>query len=112
MIKNTPRVDRSDGKSRILEVGHPKNVPTFNPYSELGPSFLNGIMFEHPIGNTILYNEILHEHHIWILLRVIGSGEEKQVIPGLCGFISFTGKKPVQKSTLEYFNPINEPFID
>ena len=59
-----------------------------------------------------MYNDSLNEYHVWFLLRVIGSGGEKQTIPGFGGFVSATGRKPTRKSTLEYFTPIHEPFTD
>ena len=42
----------------------------------------------------------------------MGSSGKKQLVPRFGGFISATGVKPTQKSTIDYFIPINHPFTE
>ena len=60
----------------------------------------------------IKYKECLNEYHIWFLARVVGSSGQRQLVPGVGGFVSATGTKPVRKSTIDYFTHINQPFSD
>lgn len=59
-----------------------------------------------------MYDECINEHNIWFLARVVGGSRQKQMVPGFNSFVSAIGSKPVRKSTIDYFTPINEPFTD
>ena len=69
-------------------------------------------MFTPPTINSEVYSKCLQEYRVWSLARVVGSSGEKQIVPGFGGFISATGAKPSQKSTIDYFTPINQPFTE
>ena len=45
-------------------------------------------------------------------MRMVTNSKETQLVLGFGGFTSATGKKLSQKSTIDYFNPINQPFIE
>ena len=43
---------------------------------------------------------------------MVTNSKETQLVPEFGGFISATGKKPSRKSTIDYFNPINQLFTE
>ena len=45
-------------------------------------------------------------------MRMVTNSKETQLVPGFGGFISANGKKPSRKSTIDYFHPIDQPFIE
>ena len=53
----------------------------------------------------------MKEYSVWLLAQVFGGGNE-QPVPAFGGFISATRVKPTQKSTIDYFTPINQPFTE
>ena len=76
-------------------------------YNRVGPAFPVGAVFTPPPANTEVYQQCLR-NCVWSLARVIGSGSDRQLVPGFGGFISATGIKPSRKSTIEYLTPINQ----
>ena len=99
-------------KTRCLEVGTPTTLPPFHIYGRVGPKFPTGAKFSPPIQNDKLYVECIQEYRLWLLMRMVTNSKETQLVPGFGGFISATGKKPSRKSTIDYFNPINQPFTE
>ena len=99
-------------KTRCLEVGNPATLPPFHIYGRIGSKFPTGAKFSPPIQNDKLYVERIQEYHLWLLMRMVTNSKEKQPVPGFGGFISGTGKKPSRKSTIDYFNPIDQPFTE
>ena len=57
-----------------------------------------------------MFTQCTTKYHIWLLARVVGSSGAEQLVPGFGGFVSATETKPCRKSTIDYFNPINQPF--
>ncbi|KAG1662734.1 hypothetical protein GQR58_020782 [Nymphon striatum] len=45
-------------------------------------------------------------------MRMVTSSKETQLVPGFGSFISATDKKLSRKSTIDYFNPINQPLTE
>ena len=45
-------------------------------------------------------------------MRMVTNSKETQLVHGFGGFISATGKKPSRKSTIDYINPIDQPFTE
>ena len=99
-------------KTRCLEVGTPATLPPFHIYGRVGPKFPTGAKFSPPIQNDKLYVECIQEYRLWLLMRMVTNSKETQLVPGFGGFISATGKKPSRKSTIDYFNPIDQPFTE
>ncbi|KAG1682474.1 hypothetical protein GQR58_010998 [Nymphon striatum] len=99
-------------KTRCLGDGTPLTMPHFHIYGRVGPKFPTGAKFSPPIKNDKLYSECIREYRLWCLMRMATSSKETQLVPGFGGFISATGKKPSRKSTIDYFNPINQPFTE
>ncbi|KAG1651612.1 hypothetical protein GQR58_026883 [Nymphon striatum] len=99
-------------KTRCLGDGTPLTMPLFHIYGRVGPKFPTGAKFSPPIKNDKLYSECIREYRLWCLMRMATSSKETQLVPGFGGFISATGKKPSRKSTIDYFNPINQPFTE
>ena len=65
-----------------------------------------------PTANSEVYSKCIRVYQVWLLARVVGSSGEKQLVPGFGGFISATGVRPTQQSTIDYFTPINQPFTE
>ncbi|KAG1674363.1 hypothetical protein GQR58_015101 [Nymphon striatum] len=99
-------------KTRCLGDGTPLTMSHFHIYGRAGPKFPTGAKFSPPIKNDKLYSECIREYRLWCLMRMATSSKETQLVPGFGGFISATGKKPSRKSTIDYFNPINQPFTE
>lgn len=99
-------------KSRSLKVGTPETLAPVNIYSRVGPVFPKDSVFTPPATNNEIYLKCIQEYRIWLLTRFVGGRGEKQLIPGFGGFISATGVRPLRKSTIEYFTPINQPFTE
>ncbi|KAG1685366.1 hypothetical protein GQR58_009094 [Nymphon striatum] len=99
-------------KTRCLGDGTSLTMPHFHIYGRVGPKFPTGAKFSPPIKNDKLYSECIREYRLWCLMRMATSSKETQLVPGFGGFISATGKKPSRKSTIDYFNPINQPFTE
>ncbi|KAG1666825.1 PIN2/TERF1-interacting telomerase inhibitor 1 [Nymphon striatum] len=100
-------------KTRCLGDGTPLTMPHLHIYGRrIGPKFPTGAKFSPPIKNDKLYSECIRKYHLWCLMRMATSSKETQLVPGFGGFISATGKKPSRKSTIDYFNPINQPFTE
>jgi hypothetical protein len=99
-------------KIRSLNVETPKTLAPVHIYNRVGPKFPVGAVFTPPVINSEVYAKCIQEYRIWSLARVVGSSGERQLMPGFGGFISATGVKPSRKSTIDYFNPINQPFTE
>ena len=99
-------------KTRSLKVGTPETLAHVHLYSRVGPTFPEGAVFTPPTINSEVYSKCLQEYRVRSLARVVGSSGEKQIVPGFGGFISATGAKHSQKSTIDYFTPINQPFTE
>ena len=49
---------------------------------------------------------------IWLLCRRIGSKLIHQTFPSIGGFTSATGVTPVQRTTIDYYTPIDQPITE
>lgn len=109
--RKLPLYNRS--KSRSLSVDTPESLPTVHIYNNrVGPKLPERATFKSPLENDAVYKKSANHYYVWQLARIVGSCGEKQFVPGLGGFISATGTAPKQKSTIEYFTPINQPFTE
>ena len=99
-------------KTRCLEVGAPETLPAVHIYGRVGPKFSTAAKFGPPIQNENLYVECIQEYRLLLLMRMVTNSKQTQIVPGFGGFISATGKNPSQKSTIDYFNPIDQPFTE
>ena len=97
---------------RSLKVDTPKTLAPIHLYNRVGPKFLTGAVFITPTANSEVYIKCVRVYQLWLLVRVVGSSGEKQLVAGFGGFISATGVKPTRKSTIDYFTPINQPFTE
>ncbi|KAK3700755.1 hypothetical protein QZH41_010937 [Actinostola sp. cb2023] len=98
--------------TRALKVDTPETLAPVHIYSRVGPKLPERAMFTMPTVNSEVYLKSVKEYQVWMLARVVGSSGVKQLVPGFGGFVSATGTKPVRKSTIEYFTPINQPFTE
>jgi len=98
--------------TRSLKVDTPETLAPIHIYSRVGPKFPKGAVFTPPTVHSEVYLKCIQEYQVWSLARVVGSSGEKQLMPGFGGFISATGVKPTQKTTIDYFTPINQPFTE
>ena len=98
--------------ARCLTVDTPETLAAIDIYSRIGPKLPEKAVFTPPPSNTDIYAKFIQEYRIWSLSRGVISSRERKVVPGFGGFISATGTKPSQKSTIDYFTPINQPFTD
>ena len=98
--------------ARCLTVDTPETLATIDIYSRIGPKLPEKAVFAPPPSNTDIYAKFIQDYRIWSLSRGGISSGERKVVPGFGGFISATGTKPSQKSTIDYFTPINQPFTD
>lgn len=98
--------------ARSVQVTTPDALTPVHIYNRVGPSFPEGAILSPPVKNHEAYLKSIQEYRLWILLRVVGSSAENQVVPGFGGFVSATGIKPLRKSTIDYFTPINQPFTE
>ena len=88
--------------TRSPKVDTPQSTSTV----ESGPNFLRELRFLHPPYTA----KCIQEYHGWSLAWVVESSGYKQLVPAFGGFFSATGVNPTQKPTIDYFNPINQPF--
>ena len=99
-------------KTRCLEVRTPATFPPVHIYGRVGPKFPTATKFSPPIQNENMYVECIQEYRLLLLMRMVTNSKQTQIVPGFGGFISATGKKPSPKSTIDYFNPIDQPFAE
>lgn len=102
----------SRSKMRSLQVDTPPTLVPVHIHNKVGPKFPAGAVFIPPAENEQVYLSSLTHHRLWLLARVVGSSARKQLVPGFGGFVSATGIKPAQKSTIEFFTPIHAPFTE
>ena len=105
-----PLYDRSTPRS--LRVDLPATLAPVHIHKKIGPRIPENAILNPPAANNEIYVKILQEYRVWFLARVIGSHEEKQLVPGFGGFVPATGNKPTSKSTIDFFSPINHPFTE
>lgn len=103
-----PTSKRTKARSQRFEI--PETLAPVHIYKKVGPKFPDGFIFTAPEEDT--YQQSLQEYQLWMLARAVGSSGETQLVPGIGGFISATGKAPPRKSTIEYFTPIDQPFTE
>ena len=70
-----------------------------------------GFVFTPPVENNQVYSNCIQEYCVWSHAWVVGSNGQKQLVPGFGGFVSTTGSKPCQTSTIEYFTPSTNPLL-
>ena len=105
-----PLYKRNNTRSLKLEESH--NLSPVHIYNRIGPNFAKDDSFIPPTENDEVLTQCMTKYHIWLLARVVGSSGTKQLVPGFGGFVSATGTRPCRKSTIDYFNPINQPFTE
>ncbi|EDO46758.1 predicted protein [Nematostella vectensis] len=98
--------------SRSMHVDTPETLAPFHIYNRVGPKLPSGAVFTSPTRNAVVYQQPLREYEVWILAKIIGSKGTKQLVPAFGGLVSATGSKPARKSTVEYLNPIHQPFTE
>ena len=108
--RTLPLFERNKARSSQLET--PETLAPLHIYNRVGPKFPDGASFVPPDKNDDEYTKCMQEYRVWVLARVVGSGGQKQTVPGFGGFISATGKTPPRKSVIDYFTPINQPFTE
>ena len=89
-----------------------ESLPRVHIYKQVGPRFVENAVFKPPERNIEMYLKCLQEYQVWMLTRVIGSSETKQISSVFAGFISCTGMNPKRKSTIDHFTPITNPFTE
>ena len=110
MTRMLPEERRS--KSRSLTADEmPETLPDFNIFTRVGPKFPPDACFTQPEQNEKHFADGMNMYYTWLLCRIIG-GDGIQPVPAFGGFISATGEVPVQKSTIDYFTPINKPITE
>ena len=57
-------------------------------YKKVAPRFVKNAVFKPPERNIEMYLKCLQKYRVWMLTRVIGSSETKQISPVFAGFIS------------------------
>ena len=97
---------------RSLQVDPPQTLPPVHIHNRVGPKFPVGAVFTPPTENEQVYESSTIQHRLLALARVVGSSGVKQLVPGFGGFVSATGIKPAQTSTIEFFTPIHAPFTE
>ena len=105
-----PLLDRS--KTRSLKVDTPETLPPVHVHNRVGPKFPAGASFIPPADVNDEYKTSLQSYYIWLLCRRIGSGLPNQTFPPLGGFTSATGVPPAQKTTIDYYTPIDQPITE
>jgi hypothetical protein len=99
-------------RMRGLKVETPCTLPPFDIYGRVGPRFPTDAVFLPPLEVNTVYSKCLKEYIMWMLIRMVGSRDQKQLVAGFGGFVSSTGLKPLRRSTIDYFTPINQPFTE
>ena len=83
------------------KVGAPPALPPLHIYCRAKPPLMrDGTIFTTPPENDVQWEKAMHEYHVWMLCRRVGSSG-KQPVPTLGGFISATGSKPPKMSTID-----------
>lgn len=87
-------------KTCSLKLDTPVTLSLVHISSREGPKIPKGAVFTQPQIKHEVYAKCIQEYHVWSLAWVVGSRREKQLVPAFGGFISATGAKPSQKSTI------------
>ena len=99
-------------KRRSLKVASQETLPPFHLHDRVGPRFPAGASFNPPLVLETEYAAALHKYYIWLFCRGIGNRLRYQTFPPLGGFTSATGASPLQKTTIDYFTPIDQPITE
>ena len=101
-------------KSRSLKVDFPAVLPPVYAYNCVGPAFPTNASFVSPSPS---FHEKYNGEHCVAVFTYSRWSCQAQLVPAFGGLwiyvtVSATGIKPNQKSTINYFPPINLPFTD
>jgi hypothetical protein len=105
---NLPAIPRT--KERKLQLDTPAPLPPCYITKRKGPDMeLHSI--QQPDRNSTALQKGLKVYFIWAFCRK-ASGNDKQQVPALCGFISATGHPPSRLTTIDYYPSITEPITE